>query len=158
MASAQVFPSAPAEVIPQPRGPRDILLFWYSLATGAYGSSPPTKVGPTFNSCCGSQIMNEKGEVNVSGIGWMPPPTLEDGVKYYQSKYGQDAEKRFGVAEWKLMLARFARKNKPGVTLAHCPLDVAMPALYDGEAMKFAEGYEINDPEHGTISVLWLNA
>jgi hypothetical protein len=93
-----------------------------------------------------------------AGIGWMKPPSIEDGVAHYVKKYGQDAEKRFGAAEWKLMLARFARKNKPGVTLAHCDLKTAMAALYDGEALKLAEGYQIDDKEHGTISVLWLNA
>jgi hypothetical protein len=41
MENVLVSPSAPAEA--KRAGVRDLLLFWYSLVLGSYGSCPPTK-------------------------------------------------------------------------------------------------------------------
>jgi hypothetical protein len=107
--------------------------------------------------CCGSQFMDEQGKVGVNGTTWVAP-TPTAGLDYYKGVYGPDAEARFGTAEWNMMVNRFTRFNKPGVTLSYLPLKESLERLYDSDHLALAEGYEITDKEHGTISVLWLNA
>jgi hypothetical protein len=111
----------------------------------------------TFCACCGSQLVNDKGEYCVSALGLV---NLREGPKaLYVNKYGPDVETRFGAVSWRDMMNKADRRNKPGVTCAALPLEQALELLFDDENRHLGEGYEINDPDQGhVISIVWKNA
>jgi len=150
-------PSAPAKVV---ENPRDDLLEIFKKGNHFGGELAPENY--TFCSCCGAQFLKANGTIPNSGLSGDCGPSKEDVEVYYENRYGSQWRERIsydGQRAAELMVAKNARRNKPGVTFAFMELNKAIELLFDEEHRHLADGYEIKDEDQGrTCSVVWMNA
>ena len=120
----------------------------------------PSEAGnyTVFVSCCGSQVVNDKGEINHPNLGGWVPLGQEGVDKFHKRIYGNKIHERFSVLDYQSISKDYDRVNRPGVTLVQGGANKALDLLYTDPAMrKLGDGYEIQDPEDGLVSIVWVN-
>lgn len=149
MSKSEASPSAPAD-------PRADWLAITKLGIGGGDLWKPER--GTFCSCCGSgYVVVSEDKTTVSmGAGTSVPLDDEGLLRFLSKIHGDRVEERFTKEEIEQTLNLYRRVDRWGVYCINLPLNKALDLLYK-KHRAMADGYEIVDADHGTLSVVWLN-
>lgn len=126
----------------------------------------------TICSCCGTQMMDEKGRLSLHCIGGyilsapdkesVTNASLESVYKRwtrwgYSSK--EDAKARYKKTneDFQQYLTNNCRVGKPGITLSYSSAEDTIKALYPDDPSKI-KSYEFNDPDDKAVCLVWSDA